>query len=195
MTIEQIIHLIQGINHLPAELEQALRKYIGFTTAFPGHFLLKPKQHCDHVYLVLSGLLRCYTVENGEEHILWFRTENQAAIPAPNFCHRKPAQEYIVAVERTELAFITYEHREELRRKFVEFACIEVYFTLQCLADLRRHSKIYKLNAEGRYRWFLRFYHHLLPRVPLRHIASFLNMKEETLSRARARMRRRKKPS
>jgi CRP-like cAMP-binding protein len=193
--IEQVIHLIEGIDHLPAELKQALREYIGFITVHPGHFLLKPGQQCDHVYLVLSGLLRCYTEEDGKEHTIWFRTDAEAAILAPNFCNRQSAQEYIVAMEQTELAYITYEHREELRRRFVEFVRIDAHFTVECLADHRRHSNIYKLNAEGRYRWFLRFYHHLLPRVPLRHIASFLGMKEETLCRARARMRRRKKSS
>jgi len=118
-------------------------------------------------------LLRCYTKEDGKEHIIWFRTDFQVAIPAPNFCNLEPAQEYIVAMEQTELAYITFEHREKLRRRFVEFACIDAYFTVEYLADHQRHSNIYKLNAEGRYRWFLRFYPHLLPRVSHRHIASF----------------------
>jgi len=193
--IEQVIHLIEGIDHLPAELEQALREYIGPATVSPGNFVLKPGQQCDHVYIVISGLLRCYTEENGKENTVWFRTENQAAIPAPNFCNRDASQEYIVAIEQTKLAYLTYEHRQELRHRFIEFARIDAYFTAECLADLREHSNIYKLNAEGRYRWFLRFYHHLLPRVPLRHIASFLGITEETLCRIRARMRRRKRSS
>lgn len=193
---DQIIHLMERTSSIPAELKQVLREYIGFITAIPGHFLLKPKQQSDRVYLVISGLLRCYKEEDGKERTIWFRTDAQAAFLAPNFCNRQPAQEeYIVAIEQTRLAFITFEHREELRRRFVEFACIDAHFTEECLADHLHHSSICRLNAEQRYNWFLEFYHHLLPRVPLRHIASFLGMTEETLSRTRASILRRTKSS
>jgi len=193
--IEQIIHLMEGKFPLSPELIQALRKYIDFITIPAGRYILRPKQQCDYVYLVLKGLLRCYSVAAGKERTIWFRKNLQVTFPVSGFCMRKSAQEYIVAIEQTELAFISFEHREELRRRFVEFAYLDGYFTAECLADQVCHSKIYWLNAEQRYNWFLRFHHDLLPRVPLRHIASFLFMEVETLSRTRASLSRRKQSS
>ena len=72
-----------------------------------------------------------------------------------------------------------YDHSLEaniIGRKLVEDVCIE--------KDIRI-SKLLKLDALQRYKWFMEEYPEFLLNVPIKYVASFLGMKRETISRIR----------
>jgi DNA-directed RNA polymerase specialized sigma54-like protein len=59
------------------------------------------------------------------------------------------------------------------------------------LSELRTQM-LRKHTAEEKYKYFLDNHPQLMTRVPLKHIASYLGMNEETLSRVRSRYHRKK---
>ena len=94
--------------------------------------------------------------------------------------------ENIVAVTDVELKVIGYDRLNEkfkddlnlniFGRKTIEQVCID--------KDIRI-SKMLKLDARGRYLWFMEEYPEIIKYAPLKYVASYLGMNPETLSRMR----------
>jgi CRP-like cAMP-binding protein len=103
-----------------------------------------------------------------------------------SFYTQKPGNEFIEAAEDTVLACISYSDIQQyyidfpesniIGRKQVEYA---FYLAEQRTQLLRKHT------AEEKYKFFLDNHPTLIQRVPLKHIATYLGMSEETLSRVR----------
>ena len=100
---------------------------------------------------------------------------------------------FIEAIEETTLASIDYAEIQQLYVDFPEFNIIGrkqaefgFYLAEQRTQILRKHT------AEEKYKFFLNNHPTLLQRVPLKHIATYLGMNEETLSRVRTKFHKRK---
>lgn len=151
-----------------------------------GTILLREGQREDFTWIILKGIIRSYYIKDGEEICSRFNSEDQIVISVASFYSRTPGYEYIETLEDCTLARAHYDTLQAIYRNFPEFnfharVLTEYYFTLseQRLFLLRKQS------AEERYRFFMEHYPHLLQRVPLKYIATFLGMNLETLSRIR----------
>lgn len=129
------------------------------------------------VYLVESGLLRSYTIdEKGKEHIYMFGTENW--LVADNCKPNTPCQLFIDAVEDSILNVAT---KEELLKEGPDLnALLRRLDTMQ-----NRIIMLMSSNAKERYEHFVETYPNITQRVPLKMVASYLGITPEALSRVR----------
>lgn len=156
---------------------------------------VKKKEHllsagdiCNFEAFITKGCLMTYLLnDEGKETVLYFSVENWWVSDICSFNERTKSEFYIQALEDCELLVLTPQTKEELVLKVPAF---ERAFRLMIQKNLsvmqnRLHSIIAK-SAETRYKEFLKRYPDIPQRVSQHHIASYLGVSAEFLSKIRA---------
>ncbi len=154
------------------------------------HLLQKDGDTCNHLYLVLDGLVRMYYIKDDEEVSSLFIEEKYLFNAPQSFYLRKPGYEFIESLEPSVLARIHYDELQQLYKTYPELNFISRVITENYF--VKSEERLYllrKQTAEERYRYFTERYPKLLQRVPLKHIASYLGITLETMSRIRNKIR------
>lgn len=147
--------------------------------------LLQEGKICKHLYFVESGLLRFYFNKEGNEITKFFTEAPYCFTSQLSFTTQKPATENIQAIEKSVIYQTTLEQANNLLElkswnTFIRKLIQEVqFFTEQILEEL--HSE----TAEHRYKKMILHNPDLLKRLPLQHLASFLGIAPQSLSRIR----------
>ena len=163
-----------------------LRSVIKEMTLNKKEHLLRPGQICRNIYFIKEGLLKCYYILHDEEVSDWFFGEGETVVSVDSFYDQIIGDDYIQALEKTKLLYIRYEHLTHLYRTYVEFNVIGRVLTNKYLRIWHRQMRDNRrLTAEERYNMLLERNPSFIKRVPVQDLASFLNMKRETLSRMR----------
>jgi CRP-like cAMP-binding protein len=188
--LEQIIKLCNSIVEMPDELVEDLKKHVQIKEYKKGDILLKAGQQANHASWILQGLVRSYYLKDGEEITTKFLCEGAVITSIYSFYSRKPGNENIMALEDTTLASYSYEDMQLLYKKHLAFNVIGRVITERYLffSEIEIYN-LRKQRAEDRYRFFEKHFSDLLQRVPLKHIATYLGMNLETLSRIRGRIK------
>ena len=154
-------------------------------------FLLKEGETCNHIYVILDGMVRAFYLKDGREINALFVEEKYFFTEPDSYYSRKPSYHFIETLQPTNLARI---HHEKLLRLYKEFPALNFVGRIITENNLvwsgERLYLLRKHNAEERYYYFLENYPGLLQKVPLKMIASYLGMNEETLSRIRNKIRK-----
>lgn len=153
-----------------------------------GEVLLPAGKVCRHVWFLESGLMRYYVDRDGVDVNKFFTVAPYCFTSQRSFNTGQPATESIEALENGVLWAMTKADVESLFTlpgwaTFVRALTQEVqFFTEEILEDLQQKT------AEARYREMLLTGDPLISRVPLKHLASFLGIAPQSLSRIRKRL-------
>jgi CRP-like cAMP-binding protein len=150
-------------------------------------FLLQEGDICRHENFVLKGCLRTYeTDEKGQEHVILFSVEDWWVGDLYGFLTGSPSRMNVECLEDCVLAQISRETLEEL---YIKVPALERFFRKLVqnayIAVSRRLLSSMSRPAQERYLEFIEKYPDIEQRVPDRHIASFLGIAPESLSRIR----------
>jgi CRP-like cAMP-binding protein len=173
--------------HIFNELEKSF-EYLEFPK---NSFLLKEGETCNHVYILLEGMVRIYYLKDDREINSLFIEEKYFFTSPCSYYSRKPDYHFIETISPTRLARI---HHRQLKKLYFEHPQLNIVGRIITENNLvwseERLFLLRKHNAEERYHYFLENYPNLLQKVPLKFIASYLGMNEETLSRIRNKIRK-----
>lgn len=152
-----------------------------------GEVILREGEECICMYYVDSGMVRQYYFKNGKDVTEHFSFEGRIVMCIESLLKHVPSQIIIESLETTQLYALprkklleAIEYTPELGilyRKILEHALI----SSQHHADSQRFE-----NAQERYERLLKEKPEIILRAPMIHVASFLQMTPETLSRVRA---------
>lgn len=150
-------------------------------------FLITQGQPVSSEYYVVSGCLMAYYLdEKGDRHILQFAVEDWWISDFEAFFSGSPAQLYVEALEDSVLLVIKKDALEELYKRIPKF---ERFFRLKITGAFvaLRSRVLSSLQKSGRQRYleFCEAYPKIEKRVPNSHIANYLGLKPESLSRIR----------
>jgi CRP-like cAMP-binding protein len=150
------------------------------------HLLISENQQHDYAYFVIKGAVRSYYLKDGIEVNTWFAFENDMVGSLHNF-RNLPSRETFELIENTSLISINLRNIKPLMYSNIEIsnfvtAIIEEYAIF--LEDRIFYSQL--MNSLERYESLLENEPHVLQRVPLTYIASYLGISRETLSRLRS---------
>lgn len=153
-----------------------------------GEFLIKEGKVCQHVYFLEHGCVRGFYDLDGKEVTYWFAFDNTFVTSFFSFISRKSCFENIQAIEDCTLWALTYENLQQLYLQHSDMERMgrimhERYYVMLEERFLRNHFK----EAKERYENLMLNSPHILQRVPLGYVASYLGITQETLSRIRAR--------
>lgn len=152
--------------------------------------ILHPGTVANYASWVLKGAVRSFYIRDTEEITTKFLQEGATITSIYSFYSRKPGNEYIVALEDTVLSCYHYDHMHQMYADHPEFNFIGRVVTERFLYFLEIELyNLRKTKAEDRYQFFVKHFPQLLQRAPLKHIATYLGMNLETLSRVRAKRR------
>ncbi len=141
----------------------------------------------DHILFVNKGALRLYEMDSkGNEYVLQLALENHWISDLHSFIGRTQSKSYIEALEDTEVLLLSFYNLERL---YLDTPIIERFFRkLFEKAYLSAQKKInaaLNTSAEERYKNIINNYPDVIQRIPLIHIASYLGITPESLSRIR----------
>ena len=155
--------------------------------SFPkNHLLHIENKVCEHSYLIEKGAARIYHFKDGKEITSHFAFEGEAITAIDSLLQRKKSKYNIELLEDSTLFSVSYEKMEQLYQKSIIHERFGRLFLQQVYVDLvERIEAIQFHTAQERYDNLLRKQPHILQRVALKHIASYLGITQETLSRIR----------
>ncbi len=154
-----------------------------------GTVLLRAGQVATECYMNFKGLVRRYYLVDGEERTTAFYTENQAVASLLSYNTKTPADHYLECVEETTLAVLTYEKELLMFQRYPEFERMcRVGVEVQYGQHQEMMARYMTSSPEERYLHLLETSPDLLNRVPQYHLASYLGIKPESLSRIRKRV-------
>jgi CRP-like cAMP-binding protein len=161
------------------------------TRVSKGKLLLTEGDVCERLWYIKNGLVRGYYIaesdhRNSREVTEWFARENNFFNSTKSFVYQIPSPESIEVLEPTELIYINRSDLYELYARHPEVCNLgrliaERYWIMykDKLRDLRFHT------AQERIENFLQQSRELFHRVPQKHIASYLGISENYVSKIR----------
>ena len=180
-------HIKQYSTLSPAAIE-ALETCFTKVSFAKNDYLLREGQVCRHLYFVEQGALRGFYNLDGKEVTHWFGFENDFVTSFHSFITGEAAVENIQLLEPTTLLCIAKEmltglfSRHHEVERMVRIGYEKYYIRLE-----ERFVNAQFKTAAQRYHDLLERTPHILTRVPLGHIAAYLGISAETLSRIRSR--------
>ena len=149
--------------------------------------LIKEGQVCNKLYFVEQGIGRSYYLkQDGKEVTQWFFGVGDFMSSADSFFQESPSFYYLEILEDSILHSISKEKMDLLLAKYHKMEKLVRLLTIELLTKV-----VHKLNgiqfqtAKERYNYILAEFPDISHRVPLGHIASYLGITQETLSRIR----------
>ncbi len=145
---------------------------------------------CRILIFVNKGSFRSYTIdEKGVEHVLQLALENHWVSDLYSFITQKPGQVHIEALEDSEVLVLSYKELQDLYRELpvIESYFRQLYERAYVALQLRLNDTL-SIPAEERYRELVANQPGIAQRVALIHIASYLGITPESLSRIRKHM-------
>jgi CRP-like cAMP-binding protein len=167
---------------LPEELIDYLRSYLIEKTFKKNDLVLKEGQICKRIHFIKSGLIRHFSTRSGEEKTTWILREKHIFISVDSFFNQTPALDNIQALEDLVTLSITYDQLIEACLLFPEFATIRdqiksFYYSLRENRTIDLHG----LDTRKRYDWLLKTEPEFSIRVPVKILASYLDMSAKLL--------------
>ncbi|WP_020528879.1 Crp/Fnr family transcriptional regulator [Flexithrix dorotheae] len=188
MNLEQTIHKI-GESYHPLSIE-CQRKFIEnskLNFLKKGEIVVRDGEYSKKAYLIIEGCARAYYLKDGKDISDWFTFENQFMASIISFFSEEPSPHYVEFVEDSTVLEFSKDTVDFLSRKHHDFErFISKVVTETMLGLCERLHTIQFAKADERYDRLITIYPDITQRIPLTHIASYLGITLETLSRIRS---------
>lgn len=159
-----------------------------------GHFLLQDGQVSDKVFFIDEGILREYYYVENENDIertvtTWILPQNHFTYSLISYLTQSVTNRYIEAIENSRVLYIQKDELEKLCQRVPKiYQLINKVYEYYLLVFEMRLEMLRIVDAKQRYEYFLSIHPDISNRVPLHHIASYLNIHPTTLSRVRSQL-------
>lgn len=137
----------------------------------------------NNVYYIESGALRVYVLDDGKEQTIRFGYKENIIVSLDSFLTGKPSGFFIQALKRTEVKIIKkYQIEEFLKTGNNRVLWTNILENL-VIQQMEREIDILTTSPKERYQRVLKRSPQLFQEIPHKHIANYLRMSPETLSR------------
>ncbi len=187
MDVEKILTEIgETYSPLSNECQQEFIANSKVSTYKKGGIIIREGQFSKNAYLIIKGCSRAYYLKDGKDISDWFSFENEIMASIVSFFSKEPSPHYVEFVEDSIVLEFSKDTVDSLSNKYHDFErFISKIVTKTMLGLCERLHTIQFSKAYERYNHLTSIYPDITQRIPLTHIASYLGITLETLSRIR----------
>jgi CRP-like cAMP-binding protein len=183
----ELSEYFKNISKLSDSLEEDLKNLFEPKEFFKGDLLFKQGEICRHLFYIKKGLVRVYYYAgSGKEITAWFSAENTLVTAIDSFYYHKPTRDNCEVLEDSVVYPINFSEWDIIlnSEKGARLAFYILFGITRKMTDYI--SSIKFQSAEERYRALIEEFPAIQQRTSLGHIASYLGITQETLSRIRS---------
>ena len=185
--MESFIQYLKSFTPLYADQIDALTALLTLEKLQPNEYLLEAGMYCNKIAFIQQGVFRIYFYNNeGEEITRYFLAENQFVVDLNAFNNQVVSSEYIQSVTDSEVVILSRTAFDQMSTIIPEWDKVIKAITEKALMEkLFNRSNLVGQSAKSKYLDFLTTHPKLANRIPLGHLASYLGIKQQSLSRIR----------
>ncbi|MEM8526574.1 MAG: Crp/Fnr family transcriptional regulator [Bacteroidota bacterium] len=188
MDKDQIIAtLVKHYHPLSAACQEELAAHSKVLVLGKGTQILREGEYANTVYYVAKGVARAFYLKNGKDISDWFAFENDFICAIDSYFLEISSPYYIETLDASVLLGVHKEQVNQLSDKYRDFDRLgKVIVTKTMLQLQQRIVSMQFETAKQNYENLLTIRPEITQRIPLTHIASYLGITLETLSRIRS---------
>lgn len=184
--MESFKNYISQFPHYKHGVFESILPYLSEEQIEPGSYFLQQGKTCKRIAFIEKGLMRLYYLNDGKEVTTCFCKENTITCSYKSLITKTPSELSIQAIEPCKLIVFTYDSLQKLYQKELFWQQVGRLAAENEFINMECHNRfLLDLSATERYKDVLENDAELLQRVPLNHLASYLQVAPETLSRIR----------
>lgn len=181
--------LFENITDVSDEARVAFLSKLEEITAEKGQNLETAGEISNYLHYIAEGSARSYYIRENRDITVSFSLEREFVTAMHSFITRTPSHETIETLEKSKIYRISYDNLQSCFREFPDIErvyrmILEKYYI--ALEEQRIFSKF--KSARERYLELMEKKPKIIQRASVGHIASFLDMTIETLSRVRSKI-------
>ena len=186
--MQQVLDFISNYTQITEEEIQAILGILNFSSHPKNEILQKQGAVSRRIAFMLKGAVRAYyRSEDGVEHTISFSFENSPMAEIENFSRQAPSSVEVITLEPTELIWIGYAEFFSFLEAHPKYESVLRSMMSHFLQLDTEQWRLLRINsARERYETLCKTRPDIIQRVPLKYIASYLEIAVETLSRVRA---------
>lgn len=152
-----------------------------------GDFILKAGEICKRIFMVENSITRCYfTDKEGDEKTIWLEPAKMVITDYESFSTQTVSRCDILCYEPSAVYSIDKENLMMLYAKYHDWAIFGLLVMEEHYCNLLKFRNLITFNsASENYDFIESYFSHYLDEVPLKHLASWLNISSVHLSRIR----------
>lgn len=137
-----------------------------------------------NIYFVKSGSLRVFIEDETEQHTIRFGYKNSMITALDSFLTEKPTSFFVQAIKKCELKMISKSKYEKIINSKPEYQLLWKNLLEDFVyQQIEREIDLITYSPQKRFERVLKRSPQVFQHIPLKHIASYLRMTPETLSR------------
>lgn len=188
-TAEEMITCISANRLVAPEEAKEIIKAIRIEKQTKGHFLIKEGDFVKDCFFLIKGCVRQFQLIDGSEKTTAFYTDGQGVSAFTSASKKVASKHYFECLEDCDLAVISIEKELELYKEYPNFESLSRAGMENQLGEYQdMMAKFITQKPEERYLDLLENRPELINRVTQYHLASYLGVSPETLSRIRKRI-------
>lgn len=188
--MEQIQKYLTERFSLTAEEWNLINQHIKIKSLQKGEFFIEQNKICRNSGFILKGVMRYFSYdENGNDPTCYFVCENQYITDPFTFKKQTPSDMNLQAVTKCDIAGISFDNDKKLRTILPKWNNIINQVLLEVSMNFANQKELLAMNASKRYDYFIDKYPSVARRAPLQYVASYLGIKQPSLSRVRKKTR------
>ena len=188
--MQKLFDIIKSVHSLSRQEENLIKENFYFEEFAPKQYILRADDVSRRIGFVLEGIIMTYFYDcNGNEIIRCFHNKNHF-LGLSGYIEQEMSGNYVQTITKSRILFLNKSNDELLNKTLSNWPLITRKISEISLFEKNKATiELFHKDAEARYKSFISTFGQDSNQIPLKYIASYLGIKQQSLSRIRKNIR------